>query len=78
MASFGGRTSFRGASPIFFWGEQGTLGGYPRAYAPGGPGGERPGGKRKNYDYGSQHGRQVKLLATGKSQSDDLGWQNAN
>ena len=27
--------------PIFFWGgEQGTLGGCPRAYAPGGPGGE--------------------------------------
>ena len=54
MASFGGRTSFRGASPNFFFGggEQGTLGGDPRAYTPGGPGGEWLGEIRKNYGYG--------------------------
>ena len=55
VASFGGRTSFRGASPFFLGGEQGTLGGDPRAYSPGGPGGEWPGEIRKrnkNYGYG--------------------------
>ena len=41
MASFGGRTSFCGAFPPFFLGggDQGTLGGYPRANALGGPSG---------------------------------------
>ena len=41
--------------PFFLGGEQGTLGGDPRAYSPGGPGGEWPGEIRKrnkNYGYG--------------------------
>ena len=39
VASFGGRTSFCGAFPPFLGGDQGTLGGYPRANALGGPSG---------------------------------------
>jgi hypothetical protein len=36
----------------FFFGKQGTLGRDPRAYTPGGPGGEWLGEIRKNYGYG--------------------------
>jgi len=52
VASFGGRTSFRGASPIYFGGEQGTLGeaqGHTHLVGQVGNGLER---SAKNYGYG--------------------------